>query len=113
MKEIIEQASNLGKSIAASPAATNLRAARAELEKHAGVLETLKKYQQQADKIGKLEDENKPVEVADKHALQNLHDQLVSSDVFKKFTGAQIEYIDLMRKVSDAMRSQLGETEKT
>ncbi|MBI5724781.1 MAG: YlbF family regulator [Planctomycetes bacterium] len=112
MKEIIELAGSLGKAIAASPAAANLRAARAELEKHAGVLETLKQYQQQADRVAKLEDENKPIEVADKHALQDLHDKLVSSDIFKKFTASQMEYIDLMRKVSDAMRSQLSETEK-
>jgi hypothetical protein len=35
----------------------------------------------------------------------------VSSPIFKKFSAAQMEYIDLLRKVNDAMRAELAATE--
>ncbi len=112
MDPIIELADKLGRSIAESPQAARLREARQELDKHQDVKKLLQDYQAQSEKIDKLEEANKPVEVADKHSLQELHDQLVSSDVFKKFTAAQVDYVDLMRKVNDALRKQLGQTER-
>ncbi len=72
----------------------------------------LKQYQEQSLKIEQLEHENKPVEVEDKHRLRELHEKLVASDVFKRFTGAQVEYVDLMRQVNQALRRQLAEVEK-
>ncbi len=111
MTEINELAQQLGKAINQSPQAAKLRAARAALEADKPAVAALKEYQTQADKIARLEDENKPIEVEDKHKLQELHDKLVALDVFKNFTSAQVDYIDVMRKVNDALRKQLAETE--
>jgi len=110
--DCIELASRLGKAIADSPQAVALRAARAALNAEAELTSTLGEYQKQADKIAQLEREQKPVEVEDKHKLQELNDKLVASEVFKKFTAAQVEYVDLMRKVNDAIRRELAETEE-
>ena len=38
-------------------------------------------------------------------------DRLVSAEVFKRYTAAQVEYVDLMRKVNEALRAELAETE--
>ena len=109
--EIIQLAERLGKAIAASPQAAALRAARKELQAQKDVLATLNEYQQQAQKVGMLEAENKPIGVDDKHKLQQLHDKLVSIDVFKKFTAAQVEYVDLMRRVTTTLRKNLADVE--
>ncbi|MFB3894295.1 MAG: YlbF family regulator [Phycisphaerae bacterium] len=111
MNEIIELAGKLGKAIASSPQATAMRAARKALDAEASVVQTLKDYQAQEDKIAQLQHDNKPIEVDDKHKLQDLHDKLIASDVFKKFTAAQVDYVDLLRQVNSAMRQQLAETE--
>ena len=50
--------------------------------------------------------------MADKHRLQELNDKLVASQEFKKFTAAQVEYVDLMRKVNEEIRRELAETEE-
>jgi len=107
----IELARRLGKAIADSPQAEALRVARVELDANPDLGKTLNDYQQQAEKIEQLEEEQKPVEIEDKRRLQELNDRLVGSEVFKRFTAAQVEYIDLMRKVNEALQAELAETE--
>jgi cell fate (sporulation/competence/biofilm development) regulator YlbF (YheA/YmcA/DUF963 family) len=108
----IELARRLGKAIVDSPEAGAYRAARDELGADAEASKTLTDYQQQAEKIAQLEEANKPVEVDDKHKLQELNGKLIASDLFKKFTAAQMEYVDLMRKVNQALRSELAVIEQ-
>lgn len=111
MSQIISLAEQLGKDIAQSPQAAALRAARAELNKQADLIQLLKDYQAQTEKIARAEHEGKPVEVGDKHKLADIHGKLVASEIFKRFTAAQVEYIDLLRKVNDVMRQNLLDTE--
>ena len=111
MSDIIDLATQLGKAIASSSEAARLRDARKALEAETDTLRTLQDYHKQSDKVAELESQNKPVEIADKHRLQELHDKLVSQSTFKKFTAAQVDYIDLMRRVNDTLRRQLGEIE--
>jgi cell fate (sporulation/competence/biofilm development) regulator YlbF (YheA/YmcA/DUF963 family) len=111
MKDILELAQRLGKAISDSPQAVNIRACRAAMHADKVAGEAMKAYQVQAEKMEKLQEEEKPIEVADKHKLQELHDQLVAIETFKKYTAAQLDYVDLMRKVNDALHHQLAETE--
>jgi len=110
--DCIELSAQLGRAMAGSPQAVALRAAREALNSQPEVIKTLEEYQEQAEKVTRLEQEQKPVEVEDKHKLQELNNRLVGSEVFKKFTAAQVEYVDLMRKVNDVIRRELAETEK-
>ena len=111
MSAITELATRLGKAIAESPQALALRAAREEMKKDAAATQLLKDYRQQADRVATAEAENKPVEVNDKHKLREIQQKLAASDAFKKLTAAQVEYIDLMRKVNAALEQELSATE--
>ena len=111
MEEITQLAEKLGKAIAGSPQAKKLRDAREQLRQEEGLSETLDEYREQSDKIAKLEAENKPVEVEDKHKLRDLHEKLAGSEAFKKYTAAQMDYVDLMRKVNQSLQQHLSETE--
>jgi cell fate (sporulation/competence/biofilm development) regulator YlbF (YheA/YmcA/DUF963 family) len=106
---IKELAEKLGQAIANTSAAADLRRLRGELESQPEITKTLQEFNEHSEKLAQLEAENKPIEVDDKRKLQELHNQLVSSDLFKRYTTAQMEYVDLMRKVSDTIRTQLGE----
>ena len=111
MNEIVELAERLGKAIASSAQAGNLRAARKAMDAQPAIAGALNDYQAQAEKVAKLREENKPIEIDDKHRLQELQDKLLAQEVFKKFTAAQVEYVDLMRKVNQAIGKPLAETE--
>lgn len=111
MDPIIELADKLGKAIAESAPAAKLREARKLLEGQPDVKKLLTDYQAQADKLSQLEQENKPIEVEDKHKLQELQGKLMGNDVFKKLTAAQVDYVDLMRRVNTTLRKHLANTD--
>ena len=111
MQAILALAERLGKAVADSPQAKALREARNELNKHEDVAKLLDEFRVQAEKVVKLEQDNKPVEVGDKHKLHDIQSRLVSDETFKKFTAAQVEYVDMMRKVNETLRKELSETE--
>ena len=111
MDDIIQLAEKLGKAIAASKEAVNLRQVREAVSDEPGLAETLQEFGRQSEKVAALEAENKPVEVDDKHKLRELNDKLVANDLFKKYTAAQVDYVDMMRKVNEALQSQLADGE--
>lgn len=111
MQDIIQLAERLGKAISESPEAVALREIRDQLASRPDLTGLMTEYQQQAEKIATLEQEAKPVEVADKHKIEALHDKLVAEPFFKKLTEAQMAYVDQMRRVNDALRHHLKETE--
>ena len=106
---IIELANRLGRAIAAAPATKALHEARKAMEAEENTTQLLNEFRVQSEKIDRLERENKPVEVEDKHRLQELQQKLMASEAFKKFTAAQVDYVDLMRKVNHAIQGQIQE----
>lgn len=113
MDDIMALAERLGKAIAASSQATKLNAARKALEAEPETAQLLNDYNAQARKIGQLEDQQKPVEVDDKYKLEALHNKLAASQTFKDFTSAQVEYVDMMRKVNQAISRNIGGPDRT
>ena len=109
---IVELARRLGKAIADSPASAALHAARKAVTEHPEAGRLFKEFQDQSLKIAKLESEEKPVEVDDKHKLRDLHEKLIATEEFKKYTAAQVEYADLMRQVSEAIQLELEGEQK-
>ena len=109
--DITQLAQKLGAAIAQSPQAANLRAARKALDAQPDAKRLMEDLHRQSEKIVALERQNKPVEVEDKHKLQEINDKLVANEVFKKYTAAQVEYVDLMRKVNTAIGKALSDVD--
>jgi len=112
VNDIVELAQKLGAAIAQSPQAAKLRVARKALEAQPEARKLMEDFRQQSMKIAQLEQEQKPVEVEDKRKLQEMNDKLVSHQVFKDYTAAQVDYVDLMRKVNSSIGKALAEVEK-
>ena len=111
MSAITELATRLGKAIADSPEAAALREARETFNADEALKKLLEEFEAQSEKVARLQEQNQPIEVDDKHRLSELEDKLAASEVFKKLTAAQVEYIDLMRKVQTTLRAELGDVE--
>ncbi|MFP4053663.1 MAG: YlbF family regulator [Phycisphaerae bacterium] len=111
-ENIIDLAGRLGEAIAASPQAQALREARDDLNDNEGTKKLLGTAQEHMNRLATMEQEGKPIEVEDKQRMQQLQDQLVSDETFKKFNAAQVEYVDLMRKVNATMREKLAPVEE-
>jgi cell fate (sporulation/competence/biofilm development) regulator YlbF (YheA/YmcA/DUF963 family) len=111
VEDILELARKLGSAIAQSPQALALRDARKHLDERPEAKKLMEDLRGQSEKIAAMEEQKKPVEVEDKRRLQDIHAKLLADDLFKKFTAAQVEYVDLMRKVSSAMTAALAPVE--
>jgi len=111
MTDIIELAEKLGQAIAQSPQADKLRSAKRELNADTELTKLLSDYRSQAQKTADLERDKKPIEPQDKHHLADLQQRLVSNEKFKRLTAAQVDYVDLMRKVNGVLRKHLMEVE--
>ena len=111
-KAILDMARTLGQALADSPQRQALHEAWLTLQEHKDVLETLGAFQQQAGKMQQLEQQGRPIEVEDKRKFQTLHDKLVASDIFKRYTAAEMEFSDLMRQVHATIRKQVADMEK-
>ena len=112
MDQIIQLAERLGKAIAESPAAVRLTKASKAMNDQPELSQLLKDFQAQTEKVAALEAENKPIEVDDKRKLKELNDKLLASEIFKEFTAAQVDYVDLMRKVNQTLQKQLAKSDK-
>jgi len=107
MSAVIEMARRLGRSIAESQEAKNHHDARKAVRDRPDLDELMKAYQEHNAKVAQKEHEGKPVEVNDKHKLQELHDQIVASPELKKLSAAEVEYMDLMRRVNEAIQKEI------
>jgi cell fate (sporulation/competence/biofilm development) regulator YlbF (YheA/YmcA/DUF963 family) len=103
MDEIIAQARDLGKKIAAHPrTASFLTAARAVAEdKEAQTI--LQAYQEQVTKMQGLEESGKAIAVADKHKLAECQTHVASNDKLKAMMKTQADYLEMMHKINHAI----------
>jgi cell fate (sporulation/competence/biofilm development) regulator YlbF (YheA/YmcA/DUF963 family) len=112
MQAILELARRLGRQIAETEPARKYQQAQKQFHDAPELVKLFEDYQQQAEKVARLEEQNQPVEVEDKHRLRELHSQLLADETFKRVTAAQVDYLDLMRKVHSAMHEPLEAIER-
>lgn len=113
METILDQARALGEAIAEHPRTKAFFQAAGALradEEAKGVLES---FQKQADHVRRLEDDKRPIEVADKRKLADLQTKMATHDKIKAFMRTQADYIDLMNRVNRAMEGPLMNDQKT
>ncbi len=111
MDDILKLADQLGKAIADAKVAVDLRTAREGMHADPDTMDLLQKFMAQSSKLAKLSQEQQPIEPDDKHALNDLQTQVAAQDAFKTFSAAQVEYIDLRRKVNQTILSHLRDIE--
>jgi len=107
MDDAIGLASSLGKAIAANPLFGKLRDVEKQVSEDPKAQELVKSYGEQMEKIRRLESELKPVEVADKHLLDELHGHVASHPVLKELARAQADFADFMNRVNRAIDREL------
>ena len=106
MKEILEQAEELGKAIAASERAEGVEAARREVESDASLQSEMKQLGDLSERIAALEKEVKPVEPADKRRRRDLQESISRHPKMRQLARAEADFAELMNRVNRAIREQ-------
>src|ERR1043165_2883768 len=101
--EIIAKAKELGKLIASHPAAAKFEETVRKLQADVDAQRALNDFNRHLQKIGEKEQAGRPIEVEDKRQLEKLQNAVIRNPLLGAFQMAQMDYLDLMRKVDEAM----------
>jgi cell fate (sporulation/competence/biofilm development) regulator YlbF (YheA/YmcA/DUF963 family) len=102
-EEILKTARQLGEMIGEHPAAKKYETVLKKLQDDTAAQRALTDYNRHAQSLARKEHEGKPIEVEDKRKLDALQKAVMTNDVLGELQMAQMDYLDLMRKVDDAM----------
>ena len=99
----MKAAQDLGKLIADHPATEKYEAMVKKLKDDVEAQRVLNDYQRHLATIAEKESQRQPIEVDDKKKVQTLHDQVVSHPLLRDLQIVQMDYLDLIRRVDEAM----------
>lgn len=110
-KQIMDAAEQLGKLVAQHPAIDRYRQAQKSLAEDPEASRLLSDFNRQIMNLARQEESGMPVTDAQRHQLENLQGQLASHLKVKALNMAQVEFVDLMRRVSDTIRKYIGDSQ--
>jgi cell fate (sporulation/competence/biofilm development) regulator YlbF (YheA/YmcA/DUF963 family) len=109
--EVLKMAGQLGEAIRRHPRYVKLRQADERVRADKAATEALNAYNQATQEIGRKERSGQPIEVADKHRLQRLHEVVAANDTIKAFMRTHADYAELMRRMNDAILKSISAEE--
>ena len=107
MERLIELAQQLGKRIAAHERTHLLKQAQKAVSDDPEATELVQQYQQQFEKIHKLEHEKKPIEPEDKRQLADLETKIGTNPLLADLSKCQVNFVEMMQKVKTAIDNQI------
>ena len=103
---ILKKARELGEMISGHEAAKKLEAVLKRLEQDDEAQRVLTDYNRHLQTLAEKQQQGQPIEVEDKQKLEKLQKQVVTSPVLGDFQAAQMDYVDLMRRVDQALTGE-------
>ena len=107
--QILDAADKLGQLVAQHPAVEKYRQAQQALAGDPDANRLMNDFNRQLMTLARQEESGMPVSDAQRHSLENLQMQLASHIKVKALNLAQVEFVDLLRKVSDSIRRYVAE----
>lgn len=108
-QQIMDMAEQLGKLVAQHPAVERYRQAQKSLAEDAEAGRLLNDFNRSIMTLARQEESGMPVTDAQRHQLEVLQNQLASHLKVKALNMAQVEFVDLLRRVSDTVRKYVSE----
>jgi len=100
---VIKAARELGRLIAEHEAVKRYEAALADLEKDEPAQRALEQYHRQIESISQKQATGQPIEVEEKQELAASQKAVVNHPRVSALQVAEMDYVDLMRRVDEAM----------
>jgi cell fate (sporulation/competence/biofilm development) regulator YlbF (YheA/YmcA/DUF963 family) len=108
-QQILDAADSLGKLVAQHPVVERYRQAQKSLSEDADAARLMNDFNRQIMTLARQEESGMPVTDAQRRQLEALQGQLASHLKVKAMNLAQVEFIDLLRRVSDQIRKPLSD----
>ena len=102
-KQILEQATKLGELLAEHDAVKKLESATKAFEGDIASQRAFTDYQRFAQTLQHKAQQGSPIEVEDKRKLESLQQAVITNPLLANMQRAEMDYVDLLRKVDAAI----------
>jgi cell fate (sporulation/competence/biofilm development) regulator YlbF (YheA/YmcA/DUF963 family) len=107
-QQIMDAAEKLGQMLAEHPAVARYQAAQKTVAEDAEAGRLLQDFDRTLEKLGRQEQSGMPVTDAQRQQLEALQSRIVSHIKVKNLNLAQVEFVDLLRKVNQTIQKPLA-----
>lgn len=107
-QQIMDAAEKLGKMLAEHPAVSRYQQAQKAVAEDADAARLLQEFDRTLDKLSRQEQQGMPVSDAQRQQLEALQSRIVSHLKVKNLNLAQVEFVDLLRKVNQTIQKPLA-----
>ena len=105
-EDILDAAKKLGEMVAEHDAAKKLESAISALQKDTAAQQAMTEFNQHLQALAQKESAGQPIEVEDKRKLESLQQAVVMNVMLRNFQMAQMDYVDLLRKVDEQITGE-------
>jgi cell fate (sporulation/competence/biofilm development) regulator YlbF (YheA/YmcA/DUF963 family) len=106
-QQILEAADKVGQLVAQHPAVEKYKQAQKSIAEDAEATRLMNDFNRQLMTLARQEESGMPVTDAQRRQLEGIQAQLASHIKVKALSMAQVEFVDLMRRISDTIRSKM------
>jgi len=106
-QQILAEADKLGQLVAQHPAVEKYKQAQKAVADDAEANRAMMEFERQLDTLGRQEAAGMPITDAQRQQLEAVQSRIVSNIKVKALNMAQVEFVDLLRKVNQAVQSKV------
>lgn len=108
--QILQEAEKLGALVAQHPAVARYKQAQRAVAEDPDAGRLLADFDRQLEALGRQEQSGMPVSDAQRMQLESLQGRIISHIKIKALNMAQVEFVDLLRKVNQTIQRPLADT---
>jgi len=105
--QVLQQAEKLGEMLAEHPAVEKYKEAQKSVAEDAEAGRLLAEFDRQLDSLARLEQSGGTLTDAQRMQLESMQSRIISNIKIKALNMAQVEFVDLLRKVSQTYQRPL------
>ena len=108
-QQILDEAEKVGRMVAEHPAVEKYRNAQRAVAEDPEASRALAEFERQLETLGRQEQAGMPVTDAQRQTLEQLQSRIISNIKVKALNMAQVDFIDLLRKVTQTIQKPVTE----
>jgi cell fate (sporulation/competence/biofilm development) regulator YlbF (YheA/YmcA/DUF963 family) len=108
-QQLMTEAEKLGRLVAQHPAVARYKSAQKAVSDDPEAGRLLADLDRQIESLSRQEQSGLPISDAQRASLESAQSRVVSHIKIKNWNLAQVEFIDLLRKITQTIQRQLGE----
>ncbi len=108
-QQILQAAEKLGQMLKEHPTVERFKAAQKAVSEDAEAGRLLAEFERQLESLGRQEQQGRPVTDAQRMQLESMQSKIVSHIKIKNLNLAQVEFVDLLRKISQTYQRPIAD----